>query len=276
MRASLARASSVLEGDLPAEGAQALGDLRRPTSAGLFEAIKLPRPVGDSCVEISAMRRRRAARSTRVAAGNWCVALVNRQLFARIFRGSRDHPATRSGGSWRTTGCTAVTIRAAGRRRATSAASTRRRPTTSRTRSTSSCSHFKRQPVRAAHRRRAARGGRRLRVASCTGYLRRAAGRAASTWTWSTRTPEQVLEAARAALRGARGGAREPRRWSGSARAAAPPTGLEEVLRGAERAARGGAGGRRALLGGGHASAHSCGWLGPAGERSCPVDETEL
>ena len=57
------------------------------SAADLFEAIKLPRPL-DSCVEIGDAPFVEPLADA-VAAGNWCVALVNRQL-ARIFRGSRD------------------------------------------------------------------------------------------------------------------------------------------------------------------------------------------
>ena len=56
-------------------------------AADLFEAIKLPRPV-DSCVQIDDVPFIEPLADA-LAAGNWCVALVNRQL-ARIFRGSRD------------------------------------------------------------------------------------------------------------------------------------------------------------------------------------------
>ena len=56
-------------------------------AADLFEAIKLPRPV-DSCVEIDDSPFVEPLADA-LAAGTWCVALVNRQT-ARIFRGSRD------------------------------------------------------------------------------------------------------------------------------------------------------------------------------------------
>ena len=55
--------------------------------ADIFEAIKLPRPV-ESCVEIDDAPFVEPLADA-LAAGTWCVALVNRQT-ARIFRGSRD------------------------------------------------------------------------------------------------------------------------------------------------------------------------------------------
>ena len=86
LRASLERARSVLEGDLPAEGAQGLA-IFVAESAELFEVLKLPRPVpsrvfiGYSPLVGPLARLERRER--------WCVALVNRRD-ARILRGSPE------------------------------------------------------------------------------------------------------------------------------------------------------------------------------------------
>jgi peptide chain release factor subunit 1 len=86
LRASLARASSLLEGDLPSEGAQALA-IFAAESAGLFEALKLPRPLPS---RVAIRRSPLVAPLARLARRErWCVALVNRR-HARIFRGSHD------------------------------------------------------------------------------------------------------------------------------------------------------------------------------------------
>jgi peptide chain release factor subunit 1 len=86
LRASLERASSVLEGDLPAEGAQALA-IFAAESAELFEVLKLPRPVPS---RVAIRRSPLVAPLARLARRErWCVALVNRRD-ARIFRGSPD------------------------------------------------------------------------------------------------------------------------------------------------------------------------------------------
>jgi len=84
LRASLERAGSVLEGDLPAEGAQGL-TIFVAESAELFEVLKLPRPVPSRV----AIRRSPLVAPLALLARRerWCVALVNRRD-ARIFRGS--------------------------------------------------------------------------------------------------------------------------------------------------------------------------------------------
>jgi peptide chain release factor subunit 1 len=86
LEASLQRAAGVLERDLPTEGAQAVA-VFSSNAAGLFEALRLPRPVrsrvaiGHSPLVGPLARLERRER--------WCVALVSRRD-ARIFRGSPD------------------------------------------------------------------------------------------------------------------------------------------------------------------------------------------
>jgi peptide chain release factor subunit 1 len=86
LRASLERASEILEGALPTEGAQAVA-LFVSQGAGLLETLKLPRPVPN---RVAIRRSPLVAPLVRLARHErWCVALVNRRD-ARIFRGSQD------------------------------------------------------------------------------------------------------------------------------------------------------------------------------------------
>ena len=86
LRASRERVSALLEGDLPTEGAQALA-VFAAESAGLFEALKLPRPLPN---RVAVRRSPLIAPLARLARRErWCVALVNRRD-ARVFRGSHD------------------------------------------------------------------------------------------------------------------------------------------------------------------------------------------
>ncbi|MGH2825133.1 MAG: Vms1/Ankzf1 family peptidyl-tRNA hydrolase, partial [Thermoleophilaceae bacterium] len=86
LQASLERAAALLERDLPTEGAQAVAVFASNRS-GLFETLRLPRPVrsrvaiGRSPLVGPLARLERRER--------WCVALVSRRD-ARIFRGSPD------------------------------------------------------------------------------------------------------------------------------------------------------------------------------------------
>jgi peptide chain release factor subunit 1 len=86
LEASLKRAANVLERDLPTEGAQGVA-VFSSEAAGLFETLRLPRPVrnrvaiGHSPLVGPLARLERRER--------WCVALVSRRD-ARIFRGSPD------------------------------------------------------------------------------------------------------------------------------------------------------------------------------------------
>src|SRR5829696_8467899 len=86
LRASLAKASSLLQGDLPSEGAQAVA-IFAAEPAGLFEALRLPRPLPS---RVAIRHSPLIAPLARLARRErWCVALVNRRD-ARIFRGSPD------------------------------------------------------------------------------------------------------------------------------------------------------------------------------------------
>jgi peptide chain release factor subunit 1 len=86
LRASLERARTFLERELTADGARAIA-VFVAESAGLFETVKLPRPVRNRVAigrsplvgPLASLERREA----------WCVMLVNRQE-ARVFRGSPD------------------------------------------------------------------------------------------------------------------------------------------------------------------------------------------
>ena len=87
LQASLERATTLLENDLPSDGAHGLAVFVSEQS-GLFEALKLPRSVpnrvaiGHSPLVGPLARLARRER--------WCVTLVNRRD-ARIFRGSPDN-----------------------------------------------------------------------------------------------------------------------------------------------------------------------------------------
>ena len=86
LQASLKRAASLLEHDLPADGAQSIA-VFASNAASLFEVLALPRPVpsrvaiGRSPLVGPLARLERRER--------WCVALVSRRD-ARIFRGSPE------------------------------------------------------------------------------------------------------------------------------------------------------------------------------------------
>jgi peptide chain release factor subunit 1 len=86
LQTSLERATAFLQNDLPSDGAHGVA-VFASEGAGLFETLKLPRPV-DNRVEIGHSPLvgplARIARRER-----WCVTLVNRRD-ARIFRGGPD------------------------------------------------------------------------------------------------------------------------------------------------------------------------------------------
>jgi hypothetical protein len=86
LQASLERASSFLENELPTDGAHAVAVFASEPQ-GLFEALKLPRSVPNSVAIGHAPLVGPLARIARRE--RWCVALVNRRE-GRIFRGSRD------------------------------------------------------------------------------------------------------------------------------------------------------------------------------------------
>jgi hypothetical protein len=86
LEASLERATSFLENDLPSDGAHAVA-LFASEPAGLFEALKLPRSVPN---RVAIGRSPLVGPIARIARHErWCVALVNRRD-ARIFRGGPD------------------------------------------------------------------------------------------------------------------------------------------------------------------------------------------
>src|SRR5688500_8752987 len=86
LQASLERASTFLENDLPSDGAHALA-LFVSEENGLFDALKLPRSVQNQVAIGRAPLIGPLARLERRE--RWCIALVNRRD-ARIFRGSPD------------------------------------------------------------------------------------------------------------------------------------------------------------------------------------------
>jgi peptide chain release factor subunit 1 len=86
LEAALQRATDFLENDLPADGAHAVA-LFASESAGLFEAMKLPRSVPNRVAIGHSPLVGPLARIARRE--RWCVALVNRRD-ARILRGGPD------------------------------------------------------------------------------------------------------------------------------------------------------------------------------------------
>jgi hypothetical protein len=86
LQASLERASSFLENELPTDGAHGLA-LFASEQADLFEALKLPRAVANQVAIGHSPLVGPLARLERRE--RWCIALVNRRD-ARIFRGSPD------------------------------------------------------------------------------------------------------------------------------------------------------------------------------------------
>ena len=86
LRASLERAGTLLESDLPTDGAQSVAVFASHGS-GLFEVLALPRPVPSRVAIGRAPLVGPLARLERRE--RWCVALVSRRD-ARIFRGSPE------------------------------------------------------------------------------------------------------------------------------------------------------------------------------------------
>jgi peptide chain release factor subunit 1 len=265
LRASLERASSVLEGDLPAEGAQALA-IFAAESAELFEVLKLPRPVPS---RVAIRRSPLVAPLARLARRErWCVALVNRRD-ARIFRGSPDglreieqiHDLVfgqHDQGGW---------SQARYQRGIEKEKDDHLKHTVE-----ALMKHFKRRPFE-----RLIVGGPREVVADFEsklhGYLaERLAGRIDGDVEHST--PEQVLEAVQPRFEELEE-EREAEALERLGEAGRAAIGLENVLRALnERRVDTLVADERYSAEG--TSCPSCGWLGPAGERSCPVDETEL
>jgi peptide chain release factor subunit 1 len=262
--ASLRRAASVLERDLPTEGAQAVA-VFSSNGAGLFDVLRLPRPVRSRVAIGHAPLVGPLARLERRE--RWCVALVSRRD-ARIFRGSPDglreieqiHDVVfgqHDQGGW---------SQARYQRGIEKEKDDHLRNTAD-----ALMKHFKRRPFQ-----RLIIGGPREVAADFEsklhGYLsERVAGRIEVDVDNST--PEQVLQKAQPLfeeLDEEREAAALER--LGEGRAAIR---LEEVLRALTE--------RRVEclvvdegFGAPGTSCPECGWLGPDGERTCPVDGREL
>jgi peptide chain release factor subunit 1 len=265
LRASLERASSVLEGDLPAEGAQGLA-IFVAESAELFEVLKLPRPVPS---RVAIRRSPLVAPLARLARRErWCVALVNRRD-ARIFRGSPDglleieqiHDLVlgqHDQGGW---------SQARYQRGIEKEKDDHLKHTVE-----ALMKHFKRRPFE-----RLIVGGPREVAADFEsklhGYLaERLAGRIDVDVEHST--AEQVLEAVQPRFEELEE-EREAEAFERLGEAGRAATGLEDVLRALnERRVETLVADERYAAEG--TCCPSCGWLGPAGERRCPVDDTEL
>jgi peptide chain release factor subunit 1 len=265
LQASLKRAAALLERDLPTEGAQAVA-VFASDATGLFEVIALPRPVpsrvaiGRSPLVGPLARLERRER--------WCVGLVSRRD-ARIFRGSPEslreieqiHDVVfgqHDQGGW---------SQARFQRGIEKEKDDHLKHTAE-----ALMKHFKRRPFQ-----RLILGGPREVVADFEsklhGYLKeRLAGRIEVDV--DTATPDQVLRKARPLLEELeeqRESAALERLGEGG-RAA---LGLDEVLQALnERRVE------RLLLderfAGPGTGCPECGWLGPDGERTCPVDGREL
>jgi peptide chain release factor subunit 1 len=265
LQVSLQRAAALLERDLPTEGAQSVA-VFASNASGLFEVLALPRPVpsrvaiGRSPLVAPLARLERRER--------WCVALVSRRD-ARIFRGSPEslreveqiHDVVfgqHDQGGW---------SQARYQRGIEKEKDDHLRNTAE-----ALMKHFKRRPFQ-----RLILGGPREVVSDFEsklhGYLsERLAGRIEVDV--DTATPEKVLDKTQPlfdALEEEREAAALDRLGEGG-RAA---LNLEEVLRALNE--------RRVecLLVDERFSAPGtacpeCGWLGPDGERTCPVDDTEL
>jgi peptide chain release factor subunit 1 len=263
--ASLKRAAALLERDLPTEGAHAVA-VFASEAGGLFEALPLPRSVpsrvaiGPSPLVGPLARLERRER--------WCVALVSRRD-ARIFRGSPDglreieqiHDVVfgqHDQGGW----SQARYQRGIEKEKDDHLKNT----------AEALMKHFKRRPFQ-----RLIVGGPREVAADFEsklhGYLsERLAGRIEVDVDNST--PEQVLERAQPLFEEVEE-EREAAALERLGEAGRAALGLEDVL-GAlnerrvecllldERFAAPGA------------TCPDCGWLGPGGERTCPVDGREL
>jgi len=265
LRASLARAAQLLQGDLPTEGAQAVA-IFAAEPPGLFEAHRLPRPVPN---RVAIRRSPLVAPLVGLARRErWCVALVNRRD-ARIFRGSPDglreieqiHDLVfgqHDQGGW---------SQARYQRGIEKEKDDHLKHT-----GEVLMKHFKRRPFE-----RLILGGPREVVADFEsklhGYLtERLAGRIDVDVEHST--PDRVLEAVQPlfeVLEDEREG-EALERIGETGRAA---VGLEEVLRALnERRVETLVAEERFAAEG--TCCPVCGWIGPAGERACPVDGTEL
>jgi peptide chain release factor subunit 1 len=264
LEASLKRAAEVLERDLPTEGAHAVA-VSSCSAVDLFETLRLPRPVrtrvaiGHSPLVGPLARLERRER--------WCIALVSRRD-ARIFRGSSDglreieqiHDVVfgqHDQGGW----SQARYQRGIEKEKDDHLKNT----------AEALMKHFKRRPFQ-----RLIVGGPREVAADFEsklhGYMsERLAGRIEVDV--DTASPEQVLKKAQPLF----DELEEEREASalerlGEGRAA---VGLQDVLQALNE--------RRVeclvvdeRFGAPGASCPECGWLGPGGERTCPVDGREL
>jgi peptide chain release factor subunit 1 len=265
LRANLKRASEVLEGELPTEGAHALA-IFSAESADLFETLKLPRPLPN---RVAIRRSPLIAPLARLARRErWCVALVNRRD-ARIFRGSPDglyeieriHDLVfgqHDQGGW---------SQARFQRGIEKEKDDHLKHTAE-----ALMKHFKRRPFE-----RLIVGGPREVAADFEsklhGYLsERLAGRIDVDVEHSS--ADQVLEAVQP-LFDELEDEREAEAFERIGEAGRAAIGLEEVLRALNerRVATLVADEQLSVPG---TCCPACGWLGPAGESSCPVDETQL
>jgi peptide chain release factor subunit 1 len=265
LHASLKRAAELLERDLPTEGAQAVA-VFVSNASDLFEVIALPRPVpsrvaiGRSPLVGPLARLERRER--------WCVALVSRRD-ARVFRGSPEslreveqiHDVVfgqHDQGGW---------SQARYQRGIEKEKDDHLRHTAE-----VLMKHFKRRPFQ-----RLILGGPRVVVADFEsklhGYLsERLAGRI--DVDVDTATPDKVLRKARPLLEELEEEreATALERLGDGSRAA---LGLDEVLQALnERRVESLLLDERFSAAG--TACPECGWVGPEGERTCPVDGREL
>jgi peptide chain release factor subunit 1 len=265
LRASLERARTFLERELTADGARAVA-VFAAESAGLFETVKLPRPVRNRVAighspfvgPLAALERREA----------WCVMLVSRQA-GRILRGSPDglrevgsvhddvHGQHDQGGWSQARYQRSVEKEAADHLRHAADVLFR---------------HFQRRPFEYL-----LLGGPGEVVSDFESKLHhylteRVAGRVEVDVEHST--PEQVLQAARPCFEEVQH-RREEEAMSRLEEGSRAVAGLDDVL-GALNERR-----VEVLLGSERFAAPAalcpaCGWVAGAGERACPADGTEL
>jgi peptide chain release factor subunit 1 len=265
LRDSLERAAALLQGELPSEGALAVAVFAAEPVA-LFEALKLPRPTGS---RVAIRRSPLVAPLARLALRErWCVTLVNRRD-ARVFRGAHEgleeveqvHDVVygqHDRGGW---------SQARFQRGIEKEKDDHLKHTAE-----VLMKHFKQRPFE-----RLIVGGPREVVADFESKLHpylaeRLAGRIDVDVEHST--PEQVLEAVQPRFEELE----EHREAEALERLGEPgraATGLDDVLRVLnERRVETLVMDERFSADG--TCCPTCGWLGPAGERTCPVDGTEL
>jgi peptide chain release factor subunit 1 len=265
LQSSLDRAAAVLERDLPTDGAQAVAVFASKPS-DLFEVIALPRPVPSRVAIARSPLVGPLARLERRE--RWCVALVSRRD-ARIFRGSPEslreieqiHDVVfgqHDQGGW---------SQARYQRGIEKEKDDHLRNTAE-----ALMKHFKRRPFQ-----RLILGGPREVVADFEsklhGYLKeRLAGRIEVDV--DTATPDRVLQKARPLLEDLEE-EREATALERLGEGGRAALGLDEVLQALNE--------RRVeclLLDERFSAAGTtcpeCGWIGPEGDRTCPVDGGEL